>query len=351
MGPVPALGLRLLLGVLGGAAGGPHSLHYFNVQVLEPSPGVPEFVEAGYLDGNLISRYDSETGRTVPGADWMAANLDQAYWDSQTQISQNGYQVARADLETVRSRYNQSGRAHTRQRMLGCDLLEDGSIRGYWQYAYDGRDFIAFDMDTMTFIAADAVAQITKRKWEEDKTEAERRKHCLEITCIEWLRKYVSYGRAVLERKEPPAVRVSGKEAHGILTLRCRAHGFYPRPITVSWLKDGEVRDQETEWGSVAPNSDGTYYTWASIEARPGEQDKYRCRVEHASLPEPGLYAWETESNLWAIVLGVAVAVLAVAAICGFVVWKRKSGKKKAGYGMASSTDSGSGSTCTGVTA
>ncbi|NWU46489.1 HA1F protein, partial [Dromas ardeola] len=92
-------------------------------------------------------------------------------------------------------------------------------------------------------------------------------------------------------------------------------------------LKDGEVRDQETEWGSVAPNSDGTYYTWASIEARPGEQDKYRCRVEHASLTEPRLYAWETESNLLAIVLGVAVAILAVAAICGFAIWKQKSGK------------------------
>ncbi|NXW38815.1 HA1F protein, partial [Phaetusa simplex] len=114
--------------------------------------------------------------------------------------------------------------AQTRQRMLGCDLLEDGSTRGYWQYAYDGKDFIAFDMDTMTFTAADTGAQITKRKWEEDKTEAKRRKHCLEISCIEWLRKYVSYGQPVLERKERPTVRVSGKEAHGILTLRCRAH-------------------------------------------------------------------------------------------------------------------------------
>ncbi|NWX73575.1 HA1F protein, partial [Alca torda] len=92
-------------------------------------------------------------------------------------------------------------------------------------------------------------------------------------------------------------------------------------------LKDGEVRDQETEWGSVAPNSDGTYYTWASIEAHPAEQDKYRCRVDHASLPEPGVYAWGTESNLLAIVLGVAVAILAVAAILGFVIWKKKSGK------------------------
>uniref|UniRef100_A0A663FIM1 Ig-like domain-containing protein n=1 Tax=Aquila chrysaetos chrysaetos TaxID=223781 RepID=A0A663FIM1_AQUCH len=182
--------------------------------------------------------------------------------------------------------------------MVGCDILEDGSTRGYEQYAYDGRDFIAFDLDKMTFTAADAGAQITKRKWEEDGTVAEQMKHYLKNYCVEWLRKYVSYGRAVLERKEPPMVRVSGKEAHGILTLYCRAYGFYPRPITVSWLKNGEVRDQETEWGSIAPNSDGTYYTWASIEALPEEKDKYRCRVEHASLPEPGLFMWGEPGGL-----------------------------------------------------
>ena len=139
--------------------------------------------------------------------------------------------------------------------------------------------------------------------------------------------------------------------------MSCRAYGFYPRAISVSWLKDGEVRDQETEWGSVAPNSDGTYYTWASIDARPEEKDKYRCRVEHASLLEPGLHAWgeprglghgerwaggfpfpssrpfcppETESNRFTIVVAVAVAVAVlalIAAIAAFVMWKQKSGK------------------------
>ncbi|KFV08760.1 Class I histocompatibility antigen, F10 alpha chain, partial [Tauraco erythrolophus] len=178
--------------------------------------------------------------------------------------------------------------AQTLQEMYGCDLLEDGGTKGYYRIAYDRKDVIT----TMTFTAADKAAQVTKRNWEKDGAEAERMKHYLENTCIEWLRKFVSYGRAVLERKEPPTVRVSGKEADGILTLSCRAYGFYPRRIAVSWLKDGEVRDQETERGSVAPNSDGTFYTWASIEARPEERSKYRCRVEHASLPEPGLYAW-----------------------------------------------------------
>ncbi|KFQ21220.1 Class I histocompatibility antigen, F10 alpha chain, partial [Mesitornis unicolor] len=88
-----------------------------------------------------------------------------------------------------RSRYNQSGGTHTWQCMYGCDLLEDGSTRGYTQDAYDGKDFIAFDKDTMMFTAVDMVAQITKRKWENE-YELERWKHYLDHTCIEWLRKY-----------------------------------------------------------------------------------------------------------------------------------------------------------------
>ncbi|KAM9592042.1 class I histocompatibility antigen, F10 alpha chain-like [Morphnus guianensis] len=351
LGPGLGLGLGLLLGVLVGAASGFHSLRYFDVAVSESSPGVPQFVSVGYVDGNLISHYDSETGRTVPRADWMADNLDQQYWDIETQRRQSSQQIYRIDLNTLRDRYNQSRGAHTLQRMIGCDILEDGSTRGYEQYAYDGRDFIAFDLDTMTFTTADAAAQITKRKWEKDGTVADRMESYLKNTCIEWLRKYVSYGRAVLERNEPPMVRVSGKEAHGILTLYCRAYGFYPRPITVSWLKDGEVRDQETEWGSIAPNSDGTYYTWASIEALPEEKDKYRCRVEHASLPEPGLFMWETESKLFTVILAVAAAILLVIAIvAGFAFWKYKSGRKKEGYDPAAGTDGGVGSSATGLT-
>ncbi|KAM9263851.1 class I histocompatibility antigen, F10 alpha chain-like isoform 2-T2 [Morus bassanus] len=344
------LGLGLVLGVLVGAASGLHSLRYFDVGVSEPSPGVPRFTVVGYVDQNAFVRYDSEMRKMKPRAQWMAANADQQYWESQTQIGESNQEVTRGNLDTALRRYNQSGGAHTLQHMYGCDLLEDGSTRGFYQEAYDGRDFIAFDMNTMTFTAADVGAQITKRKWEEDGTVAEGFKHYLENDCIEALRKYVSYGQAVLERKEPPTVRVSGKEAQGILTLHCRAYGFYPRPITISWLKDGEVRDGETERGSIAPNSDGTYYTWASIEARPEDKDKYRCHVEHASLLEPVLSAWELESNLLTIVPPVALAILVIADIAGFTFWKWKSVTNKKGYGVASSTDGGSGSTATVIT-
>ncbi|KAM6307699.1 class I histocompatibility antigen, F10 alpha chain-like [Podargus strigoides] len=345
--------LRLPLATCGAAicpATGLHSLRYFDVAVSKPSPGVPEFVTVGYVDGNPFVHYDSERGKMEPQADWMVGTVDEQYWDTETQITKQNQHISRVNLDTARSRYNTSGRGLTRQRMYGCDLLEDGSTRGFYQSAYDGKDFVAFDMATMTFTAADEAALTTKQKWEKDGTVAEQRKYYLQNTCVEWLKKYVSYGRSVLERKERPAVRVSGKEAHGILTLSCRAYGFYPRPISISWLKDGEVRDQETEWGSTVPNSNGTFYAWASIGARPEERDRFRCRVEHASLPEPGLFAWEPEPTLLPIVLGVAVVLLAVIAVIGGVIfWKCRQGKT--GYATAPSTDKGSDSSAAGIPA
>ncbi|NWQ84971.1 HA1F protein, partial [Columbina picui] len=77
------------------------SLRYFHIAVSEPSLGLPEFVSVGYVDGNLISRYDINTRRAVPRADWMAANLDEQYWDRQTQIGRSNQEVNRMSLEIV----------------------------------------------------------------------------------------------------------------------------------------------------------------------------------------------------------------------------------------------------------
>uniref|UniRef100_A0A8B9QMH9 Ig-like domain-containing protein n=1 Tax=Apteryx owenii TaxID=8824 RepID=A0A8B9QMH9_APTOW len=261
------------------------------ILLTHPSPGLPAFVAVGYVDGETISRYDSETQRKVPRTGWMKANVEQQYWDRQTETCQNRQQIFFMNLDMAQKRYNHSGGYHTWQSMYGCDLLEDGGIWGFYQEAYNGRDFLTLDKDMLTFTAADAAAEITKRE-REAAGEPERWKHYLENTCVEWLRKYVEYGKATLERRERPTVRVSGKESHGLLTLSCRAHGFYPRSIAINWLRKGRVQAQETKWGSTVPNSDGTYHAWASIEAFATEKDEYQCRVEHASLPEPGLFSW-----------------------------------------------------------
>ncbi|XP_071421840.1 class I histocompatibility antigen, F10 alpha chain-like [Pithys albifrons albifrons] len=336
---VPALGLGALLELLGllGAPGGAtevlHSLWYQHVAVSEPSPGVPQFMSMGFLDGIPFVRYDSERGRMEPQTPWMEKGPEPGYWDERTQFYERNRHIDAANLEILLGRYNQSGGLHTLQRVSGCDLLSDGTVRGSERYGYDGRDFISFDLGSKSFVAADGAAQVTKRRWEAEGFVAERRTNYLEHSCPEWLRRFVRYGREALERKEPPDVHVSGKEEHGILTLSCHAYGFYPGIIGISWMKGDEIRDQETEWGGVVPNSDGTFHSWARIEALPGEWEQYRCRVEHAGMPEPGMFAWEPESN-WnstpvMVTLSIIAAMVIIMSLIGFGVWKLRSGKRE----------------------
>ncbi|KAJ6652529.1 hypothetical protein lerEdw1_011435 [Lerista edwardsae] len=312
-----ALGLCL---ALRGAS--PHSLRYFHTSMSEPGQGLPRFVTVGYVDGQLFSHYDSDTRRETPRAPWMAkaGKEHPQYWEQQTQVSQGTEAVFRVDLETLRHRYNQSAGFHTWQLMYGCELSGDRASKGYQQYSYDGRDFIAFDKETLTWTAADAAAGITKRNWEAEPAIVQQLKVYLEEICIEWLRKYLRYGRETLLRKERPVVTVSRKDSHdGLETLLCRAHGFYPKEIDITWRRDGEVRKGDTFEGVISPNQDGTYYTWLSIEVDPQERSRYRCHVDHDGLEEPLDVAVEKSASmlLWLIPVVVVLAVLLVAAAAG----------------------------------
>ncbi|XP_077645130.1 class I histocompatibility antigen, F10 alpha chain-like isoform X2 [Lonchura striata] len=336
----PALGLFLgLLGLLGDPSAATkvlHSLHYLDVAVSEPSPGVPQYMEIGFVDGIPFTRYDSERGRAEPLTQWIKDGAEPGYWDRQTQIGVESQHVDARNLETLRERYNQSGGLHTRLRVYGCDLLSDGTVHGSYRSGYDGRDFISFDLGSGRFVAADSAAEITRRRWEQEE-EAERWTNYLKHVCPEWLRKYVGYGQKELERKEPPDVHVSGKEEHGTLILSCHAYGFYPNTIAVSWMKKNTTLDQETEWGGIVPNSDGTFHTWARIEALPEEREQYRCRVEHPGMLEPGIFAWEPKSGsnfTMAVAVSIIAAILVVLIAVG--VWKLQSGKRdRCGYNVA----------------
>ncbi|NWQ71352.1 HA1F protein, partial [Neopipo cinnamomea] len=310
-----------------------HSLRYLQVTVTGPSPGIPQFMEIGYVDGIPITRYNSERGRMEPLTPWMAARAEPEYWDRQIQINEGNRLINAKNLETVGGRYNWSGGLHTRQRIYGCDLLSDGSIRGSRRHSYDGRDFLSFELGSGSFVAADGAAQITKRKWEHDGTVVEYWTNYLGTICAEELQKFVKYGQEALERKVLPDVHMSGKEEHGILTLSCHAYGFYPGIIGINWMKGDEIRDQETEWGGIVPNSDGTFHSWARMEALPGEREQYRCRVEHAGMPEPGIFTWEPESIWNSTLVLVAVSVIAaiIIGLIGVGVWKLRPGNSQDG--------------------
>ncbi|XP_044839735.1 H-2 class I histocompatibility antigen, Q9 alpha chain-like isoform X2 [Mauremys mutica] len=287
--------LLLLLGAAAspGGGSGPHVLRYFYTGVSEPGPGLPQFITVGYVDDQLFMDYDSERRSAEPRAEWMARSEGPQYWQRETQNLQGEQATFPPNLNTLRGRYNQSGGFHTLQVMYGCERREDGSTGGFFQYGYDGRDYISFDKDHETWVAADDAAQVSKRKWEADRSMAQRYRIYLEQECIEWLGKYVEYGKETLQRREPPQMNVSDQPSrNGLTTLSCCVHGFYPRNVAVVWLKKGVAVPQETNRGDVLPSGDGTYQTRATIEIDPSRETDYTCRVEHPSMAEDLRVPW-----------------------------------------------------------
>uniref|UniRef100_U3JB89 Ig-like domain-containing protein n=1 Tax=Ficedula albicollis TaxID=59894 RepID=U3JB89_FICAL len=290
-----------------------HSLHYLNMAVSEPSPEVPEFMTIGYLDGIPFVRYDSKRGRGEPG-----------YWDWMTQTCERNQHMDAWNLEMLQDQYNQSRDEWGDLWVYGCDLLSDGNISGSSRFGYDGQDFISFDPGSRRFVAANSIAEVTRRRWEGETNEVEMRANYLEHVCPEWLQKYIGYGQ-----KDPlMSIHVSGKEEHGTLILSCHAYRFYPSTIAVNWMKGDEFPDQEMEWGRVVPNSNGTFHTWARIEARLEEREQYWCRVEHPGMSEPGIFTWgklTSGGNLTVVVAVSIAAIIILIVVIRFVVWRCQS--------------------------
>ncbi|XP_060541662.1 patr class I histocompatibility antigen, B-1 alpha chain-like isoform X2 [Pantherophis guttatus] len=306
-----------------------HSMKYFYTGISEPTQGLPHFVALGFVDDQLFSYYDSHSQKLQARVSWMekVRKEDPQYWDRNTRNFRGTEEVFREGLEILRSRYNQSEGLHTWQNMYGCELRGDGSKGGFDQYGYEGRTFITFDKETLTWVAPVPQAQITQRKWDADPGMTQGNKAYLEKICIEWLEKHLSYGNETLLRRETPKVTVSSRTEveDGMETHVCRVHGFYPREIDASWTRDGEVWLQDTLHASVAPNADGTYHDWIGIRISAKERDRYRCHVDHDSLQEPlDLELKEptnSKSNLGLIIGCVVAALLLVCPIVGILVF------------------------------
>uniref|UniRef100_A0A7N5KQA5 Major histocompatibility complex class I-related gene protein-like n=1 Tax=Ailuropoda melanoleuca TaxID=9646 RepID=A0A7N5KQA5_AILME len=316
-----------------------HSRTFLYMGISEADVGLPHFAALGYVDGQPFSYYDTKTKQTQHRVPWMekVEKDDPQYWERSTQIFRVQEDTFRENLEILRHRYNQSEGFHTLQWMYGCELRADGSKGGFSQEGYDGRTFITFDKEMLSWVAPDPQAQITKRKWDADPGLNQQRKFYLEEICAERLQKALSYGKESLLRKEPPVVTM---EEDGMETHLCRAHGFYPKEIDASWRRDGEVWLEDTHHGFVAPNPDGTFHYWLSIRIDPKERDRYRCHVEHDGFEEPLEVALK-ESSLGLILGCVAVAafVLGIAGIAGIWVYLKR---RRDAYKEAPTSDGGS---------
>ncbi|ETE59164.1 Major histocompatibility complex class I-related protein, partial [Ophiophagus hannah] len=168
-----------------------HSLYYQYVVVSEPSKRLPQIIIAGYLDDQLITYYDSQKKEKIPKVSWMKEvdKEDPNYWKDGSDMLKATEQVLQKDLTNVQYRYKQHGGFHTWQTTYGCDVRGNSSIRGYSQYGYDGKTFLSFNKETLSWMTSEPQAHITKSNWDANFEWSQRNKFYLEEECIEWLKK------------------------------------------------------------------------------------------------------------------------------------------------------------------
>nr|ACI05077.1 MHC class I antigen [Salvelinus alpinus] len=343
--------ILLLLGMaLHSSSAATHSLRYVYTAT-SGIPDFPDFVTVGLVNGEPISYYDSIIRRETPRQDWMAKTEGSDYWESQTQVSIGAEQSFKANIDIAKQRFNQTGGVHISQRMYGCEWNDEtGATGGYFQDGYDGEDFIAFDLKTKTWIAPKPQAVITKHKWDSNIGQTEQQKNYLTQECIEWLKKYLDYGKSTLMRTVRPSVSLLQKTPSSPVT--CHATGFYPSGVMVFWQKDGQDHHEDVEHGETLQNDDGTFQKSTHLTVTPEEWKKtqYQCVVQVTGIKED-IITVLTESEIktnWNasnfVLIAVVVALLVIVAVAvavavGVVIWKKKS---KKGFVPASTSDTDS---------
>ncbi|XP_073454458.1 class I histocompatibility antigen, F10 alpha chain-like isoform X2 [Aquarana catesbeiana] len=323
--------ILIILGVSGVECDS-HSLRYYKTGVSSPGSGLPVYSEVGYVDDREISNYNSDTRQYLPKTEWMK-KLGSDYWERNTQRGRNDEPVSKHNVQTLMSRFNQTGGIHIVQTMTGCELRDDGTTEGYDQEGYDGRDFMSLDTQREIYIPTMNEAQITTQIWNSPEVRwGKRYKNYLENDCIEILQKHINNGREDLEKRVPPEVKVWGHhQSDDVTRLQCLVYGFHPRPVDVKWVRNGEDDVPSDEMSPILPHPDGTYQIRVSVEVPTREGDTYSCHVDHSSLKDETLSViWDPPGNRLSlgVIIGAVVGIIVLLVVIA-VCWKKKN---KTGY-------------------
>ncbi|XP_059185127.1 class I histocompatibility antigen, F10 alpha chain-like [Centropristis striata] len=332
--------LVLLGTALHGAAPMTHSMINFYTGSSQV-PNFPEFVTVSLIDEIEVAHYDSNSRKYEPKPEWMirATEDDPQYWQRLTENRFGIQQTFKVNMEVFKQRFNQTGGVHIYQWMIGCEWDDEtDEVKGYNQHAYDGEDFLSYDLKTETWVAPQQQAVITKHKWDNNKAMMAQLKHYYTQICPEWLKKSVKFGRSSLLRKDLPSVSLLQKTPSS--PVSCHATGFYPDVAMMFWRKDGEELHEDVDLGEILPNHDGSFQMSVDLDlssVKPEDWTRYDCVFQLVGVKEHIFTRLEEEKirtnrekptdkngiNIAAVVLPLVLLLLAV---IGFLVYRRCNG-------------------------
>ncbi|NXS95098.1 CD1B1 protein, partial [Jacana jacana] len=175
------------------------------------------------------------------------------------------------------------------QMRAGCMLYPNRTSWGFMDIAEGGRDFIAFEVERQRWEPRkpSTIAELFSMSLNSMKAITALLEHLLSNSCRSHIFTLCRYGRADLERQELPVATVFARTPRpDQLLLVCHVTGFYPRPISVAWLRDGQEvpPGPALNTSAILPNADLTYQLRSILTVAPRDGHSYACRVRHRSL-------------------------------------------------------------------
>ncbi|XP_050924674.1 major histocompatibility complex class I-related gene protein [Lates calcarifer] len=311
-------------------------------------PNIPRYMAMGDLERVRMIYYDTNIDRAEPRHDWVRKLIqgDPELWDEIVMNAVNYYQFFKTETDSFK-RSNQTGGVHIIQQILDCEWDDETfEVDGYNQYGYDGEDFLAFDLKTETWIAANPQAKIIKQEWDKNQRLLFW-KYFLTNTCLRWMKGFWIYAWGSLYRTDRPSVSLLQKTPSS--PVSCHATGFYPDRAMMFWTKDGEELDEDVDRGEILPNHDGTFQMRADLKVSsiPSKDwRRYDCVFQLSGVKEDiitKLDKAEIRTN-WrngnddgdqmkttVIVVAVVVLVVVLISVVGFIVYKKAKGERLTG--------------------
>uniref|UniRef100_A0A8C0BCZ3 Ig-like domain-containing protein n=1 Tax=Buteo japonicus TaxID=224669 RepID=A0A8C0BCZ3_9AVES len=245
--------------------------------------GLLEDIELGSLDKHTwtIRFYQPWVRPALPRGDWdTIENMIKIYFSAGT---------AQEMLTTSTGRQSQPPYPFVAQCMAGCEVYPNRTSRAFAYVGYNGQDFLSFNMDNATWLLSQDtnLSQYVQAVLQNYTAFTELVEVLFNDTCVDDIEVLLHYGKAALERQEPPVATVFSRTPKpDQLLLVCRVTGFYPRPISVAWLQDGQEvpPGPALNTSAILPNADLTYQLRSILAVAPHDGHSYACRVRHRSL-------------------------------------------------------------------